>query len=231
LVTHGLKQSGRNWNRILHNCLTENDFAQNPADHCVYAKETEDGKVIIIIWVDDLIIAANEKILKEVKEMLSAKFKMKDLGRLKHFLGIEFNQSDGCVKMSQEKYVNKILERFNMQDCRPRETPCDQKLDYTENAVKMDDVRMYREAVGSLIYLATCTRPDLSFVVSKLSQYFAEPTEEQWVTLKHVLRYLRGTTKKELCFRRNDSEKLGLLAYSDADWAADATDRRSTDTV
>ena len=65
-------------------------------------------------------------------------------------------------------------------------------------------------------------------MVSKLSQYFAEPTEEQWVTVKHVLRYLRGTKGRELCFRRNDSEKLGLLAYSDADWAADTTDRRST---
>ena len=103
------------------------------ADHCVYAKEADDGKVIIIIWVDDLIIAAsNDKILKKVKEMLSEKIKLKDLGRLKHFLGIDFNQSDGCVKMSLEKYatVYKILERFNMQSCKPRETPCDQNLDY-----------------------------------------------------------------------------------------------------
>lgn len=226
---YGLKQSGRNWNRILHDCLTENGFTQNPADNCVYARESKDGKVIIIIWVDDLIIAAsNEERLREVKEMLAEKFKMKDLGRLKHFLGIDFNQSDGCVNMSQEKYTNKILERFNMQNCRTRETPCDQKLEYTEDAVKMEDVRRYREAVGSLIYLTTCTRPDLSFVVSRLSQYFAEPTEEQWVTVKHVLRYLKGTAEKGLCFRRNDSEKLGLQAYSDADWAADTSDRRST---
>lgn len=76
--------------------------------------------------------------------------------------------------------------------------------------------------------MTTCTRPDLSFVVSKLSQYFCEPTEEQWLTVKHVLRYLKGTSDKELCFRRDDSEKLGLVAYSDADWAADTTDRRST---
>lgn len=113
-------------------------------------------------------------------------------------------------------------------DCRTRETPCEQKLEYTENAVKMEDVRMYREAVGSLIYLTTCTRPDLSFVVSRLSQYFAEPTEEQWVTVKHVLRYLKGTVEKGLSFRRNDCEKLGIQAYSDADWAADTSDRRST---
>lgn len=130
--------------------------------------------------------------------------------------------------MLQEKYTNKILQRFNMQDCRIRETPCEQKLVYTENAVKMKDVRMYREAVGSLIYLTTCTRPDLSFVVSRLSQFFAEPTEEQWVTVKHVLRYLKGTAEKGLSFRRNNCEKLGIQAYSDADWAADTCDRRST---
>lgn len=226
---YGLKQSGRNWNRVLHNCLTEDGFTQNPADHCVYVKESKEGKLIIITWVDDLIIAAsNEERLKEVKEMLAEKFKMKDLGKLKHFLGIDFSQTDGCVKMSQERYTNKILQRFNMQDCRTRETPCEQKLEYTDDAVKMEDVRMYREAVGSLIYLTTCTRPDLSFVVSRLSQYFAEPTEEQWVTVKHVLRYLKGTAEKGLSFRRNDSEELGIQAYSDADWAADTSDRRST---
>lgn len=73
-----------------------------------------------------------------------------------------------------------------MQNCKPRETPCDQKLCYTEGATTMRDVRMYREAVGSLIYLASGTRPDLSFVVSKLSQHFHEPTEEQWGTVKRV---------------------------------------------
>lgn len=132
------KQSGLNWNKVLHDCLTENGFTQNPADHCVYAKESKGGKVIIITWVDDLIIAAsNQERLKEVKEMLAEKFKMKDLGKLKHFLGIEFNQSDGCVKMTPEKYTNKILQRFNMQDCRIRETPCEQKLVYAYCILRM----------------------------------------------------------------------------------------------
>lgn len=226
---YGLKQSGRNWNKVLHDYLTENGFIQNPADYCVYSRVTEQEKTILIIWVDDLIIAANnENVMKKVKEMLSVKFKMKDLGKLKYFLGIEFTQHDGCVKMSQETYMNKILTRFKMEGCKPRKTPCDQKLCYTEDGVEMKDVRMYREAVGSLIYLTTCTRPDLSFGVSKLSQYLSKPTEQQWVTVKHVLRYLKGTLNKELCFRRDDSQKLGLTAYSDADWAGDTTDRRST---
>lgn len=98
--------------------------------------------------------------------------------------------------MSQTTYVEKILNRFDMQDCRTRETPCDQNLDYSEEAPKMVDVKKYREAVGSLIYLTTCTRPDLCFVVSKLSPHLAHPSEEHWVTVKHVLHYLKGTANK-----------------------------------
>ena len=226
---YGLKQSGRNWNAVLHTCLTENGFVQNPADHCVYSRETHDEKVMLIVWVDDLILAAsNYNVLNRVKGMLTERFKMKDLGKLKHFLGIDFDQTDGNVKMSQKRYVNKILERFEMQDCKSRETPCEAKLEYTEDAEKMTDPRRFREAVGSLIYLSTCTRPDISFVVSKLSQHFAEPTLEHWNTIKHVFRYLKGTAEHHLCFRRNDKQKLGLRVYSDADWASDVTDRRST---
>ena len=99
----------------------------------------------------------------------------------------------------------------------------------TQNMLKkMEEPKMYREAVGSLIYLATCTRPDLSFVVSKLSQHFAEPSEEHWGTVKHVFRYLKGTTDRGLCFKKDDTDKLGLIVHSDADWASEVTDRRST---
>lgn len=226
---YGLKQSGRNWYALLHAYLTENGFEQNPADNCQYTREKQNEKIILIVWVDDLIIAANnEEVVKTVKMMLTARFKMKDLGKLNNFLGIDFNQSASQVTMSQERYVNKILSKFGMQDCRSRETPCEVKLEYTENAEKMEDPRMYREAVGSLIYLATCTRPDLSFVIGKLSQHFAEPSEEHWNTVKHVFRYLKGTTNYGLCFKKDDKSQLGLVVHSDADWASDASDRRST---
>ncbi len=139
---YGLKQSERNWNGTLHDFLSKNHIIQNPADHCVYTRETKNEKVIIIIWVDDLIIAASdENSLKVVKEMLTARFKMKDLGKLKHFLGIDFEQSDGCLKMTQKKYVEKILERFDMQDCKPRATPCEQKLNYSDDAEKIGYAR------------------------------------------------------------------------------------------
>lgn len=125
----GLKQSGRNWNKMLHDYLCENMFVQNPADHCVDTRETEHDELIILIWVDDLVIAASDEgALKAVKEMLAVKFQMKDLGRLKNFLGITFDQCNGRVTMSQQSYVDKLLDRFDMQDCKPRSTPCEPKL-------------------------------------------------------------------------------------------------------
>lgn len=158
--------------------MTGNQFTQNPVDYCVYTRETEDQKVFILFWVNDIIIAAsNEKVMTDIKEMFTVKFRMKDVGKLKHFLGVDFEQIDHCVKMSQKRYVDRLLERFKMQDCKPRVTPCEVKLNYTDE-VEVMDIRKYREAVGSLIYLTTCTRPGLSFIVSKLSQYFSEPTEE-----------------------------------------------------
>ena len=129
--------------------------------------------------------------------------------------------------MSQQSYVTKLLERFTMHNCKPRSTPCELKLNYTAGDEKLSHPRKYREAVGSLIYQTSCTRPDLSSVVSKLSQYFSEPTEKQWTTVKHVLKYMKGTNDKMLFCRKCD-EGLRLLAYSDADWAGDTTDQRST---
>ena len=119
---HRLKQSGRNWNKILHECLIWNDFIQNPADQCVYMKQNE--RLLIVSWVDNLIIAADKVIsLSNVKKMLMSEFKMKDLGKLNHFIGLDFHITQGCVKMNQNKYIGRVLEIFNMSNCKPRATP------------------------------------------------------------------------------------------------------------
>ena len=110
---YGLKQSGRNWNKMLYECLIRNDFIQNPANYCVYMKQNE--RLLIVSWVDDLIIAANKVIsLSNVKKMLMSEFKMKDLGKLNHFIGLYFHITQGCVKMNQNKYLGRVLERFDM---------------------------------------------------------------------------------------------------------------------
>ena len=112
---------------------------------------------------------------------------MKDLGEISHFLGMDFKQEGGVIKMNQSRYIAKILDRFNMTHCKPRTTPCEQRLESTESNEAVEP-RKYREIVGSLIYLMTCTRPDISWVVSKLSQKLSCAKVEDLITAKHVLR-------------------------------------------
>ena len=222
---YGLKQSGRNWNHVLNCFLLENGFVQSPVDNCVYTKHVGSGFLAMLVWVDDIIIAASNMLLmSEAKGMLKERFHMKDLGRLSYFLGIHFEQGDGFVKMNQKGYITKVLERFEMSNCKPRSTPSEQKLEF--DGETLVDPRRYREAVGSLVYAMTCTRPDICWVVTKLSQFLVAPMKGHWIALKHVLRYLKGTLDFELCYRKCD-DGLTLIGYSDADWASSTDDRRS----
>ena len=224
---YGLKQSGRNWNGMLHSYLCENNFVQSNVDNCVYVKHVDQDKmIVIVIWVDDLIIAAsNDVLLCETKNMLKDRFKMKDLGKLSHFLGVDFEQGDDYVKVSQKEYLCKVLERFGMSDCKPRSTPCESKIE--SNGAEPADPKTYREAVGCLIYAMICTRPDICWIITKLSQYLSKPLKEHWVAVKHVLRYLKCTVDYELCYRKC-ADSLTLIGYSDASWASSTDDRRST---
>jgi len=151
---------------------------------------------------------------------------MKDLGRLSHFLGIDFEQGDGFVNMNQKGYLCKVLERFDMFECKPRSTPSEQKLE--SNGRDPVDPKQYRDAVGSLIYAMTCTRHvlDIYWIVTKLSQYVSRPMKQHWIAVKHVLRYLKGTLDYALCYHKC-ADGLNLIGYSDADWASSTDDRRS----
>ena len=223
---YGLKQSGRMWNQLLHAHFVDNGFTQCPTEHCVYTKETDQGMILILVWVDDLILGGkNETVLNETKNMMHERFKMKDLGKLSYFLGIEFEQGDGYVRMNQKKYIEKILEKYDMIDCKPRSTPSEQKPDKGGNQDPVDP-RKYREIIGSLIYLMMATRPDICWSVTKLSQHLSNPLESHWVAAKHVLRYLKGTADYYLCYTKH-KDGLKLIGYSDADWAS-SDDRRST---
>ena len=225
---YGLKQSGRNWNNLLHDFLVNENFVRSMSDPCVYTKTTGQSKTILIIWVDDIIIASSdEMMLKEVKMSLSAKFKMKDLGRLSYFLGIEFVHDRNCISMSQKMYIEKLLERFNLSECRSKATPCEVASGSlkVEDSSPLDDTRLYRELVGSLIYLMTCTRPDICFVVTKLSQFLACPTKAHLAMGKHVLKYLKGTIDCGLKFEKAD--KLELQGFCDSDWGSSVEDRKS----
>ena len=99
------------------------------------------------------------------------RFKMKDLGVLSWFLGIQFRCESDCIEMNQNQYVERILSKFKMSDCKPKAVPCELGANKAceTNGSESENANLYREIVGSLIYLMTCTRPDLCYVVTYLS--------------------------------------------------------------
>ena len=225
---YGLKQSGRNWNAMLHDYLTVEKFEQSLADPCVYTRNCNGTKVIIVIWVDDIIVAASDRnVLDEVKQSLKRKFKMKDLGQLSWFLGVEFEHKDDCIVMSQRKFLERVLVKFKMENCVPKATPCDSNANKirTDDSLELADPKLYREMIGSLIYVMTGTRPDLCYAISLLSQFMSRPKKVHLGLAKHVLRYIKGTLDYSLKFRKSD-EMLNLIGFCDSDWG-NSEDRHS----
>lgn len=165
---YGLKQSGRNWNNTIHAYLTENGYERSKNEPCLYFNKN----AFILLWVDDLLIAAKPGIIESVKRTFTEMFEMKDLGEISLYLGIEFNvdNDDNTISMSQTKYAMKLLENFGMQNCKPRYTPCEVKSNVLDKTLlDENDAKVYRQIVGCLSYLMTCTRPDLAYTVTKLS--------------------------------------------------------------
>ena len=223
---YGLKQSGRNWNRMLHDYLTEIGFSQSQADCCMYTRLDEHSFAMILVWVDDmLIVGSNVDVIDTLKLDLNLKFKITDFGVPSKFLGINFTFGKGYVKMDQSQYIRQLLEKAGFADCNPRKTPCEAHLLLLDTGDVVNE-KAYREKVGNLIFAMTCTRPDISWIVSKLSQYMHKPTQQHHNAVKHVLQYLKGSTDDALIFHKSD-DPLKLSGYCDADWASSA-DRRST---
>lgn len=122
---YGLKQSGRAWNETLQETLTNLKFIRTRADPCVYFKRTNKGILIVGVYVDDLLIlASNEKEKLYLKNKLAQVFNMKDLGEAKHLLGMVISRDHeaGKVWLDQSTYVQKVLQKFNMHDCKPVST-------------------------------------------------------------------------------------------------------------
>ncbi len=224
---YGLKQSGRNWNNTLHKYLIENSFQRSINEPCFYFNVTDN--VYLLVWVDDLLISSKAIILSKVKQTLEHRFKMKDLGQVSLFLGIEFEHDVNKLCLSQAKYINRILDRFGMLDCKPKSTPSEMKMPCTNSCpLNEDELKLYRQIVGALIYLMVATRPDISFIVTKLSQYMTSALQSHMIMAKHVLRYLKGNMNEKLCFTKikSSDKNISVTGFCDADWA-NGNDRKS----
>ena len=228
---YGLKQSPRCWNRTLDEELKKLGFVQSANDPCIYVA-TEGEKLVIAVYVDDLILAGKtDEQIARIKSDLCKRFNAKDMGELHYFLGMKIiqNQSSGEVWIGQPVYTQNILEKFGMKDAKPVSTPVDvsSKL-VTATAESSDsiDQDLYQSAVGSLLYLSVATRPDIAFAVSNVAKYCASPSKQHWIAVKRIMRYLKGTSNYGLCYI--PSHHGQCIGFSDADWAGDTDDRKST---
>ena len=227
---YGLKQSGRMWNNLLHSFLTELGFIRSEAENCVYVRVQSGIKVIILIFVDDLIVAgATLNAVSDVKLLLSNRFKMKDFGQINEFLGIQFEIRNSEIKLHQEKYAKKLLHKFQMEDCNPRSLPCDPSLVNIDesNSEPFEHNTLYRSMVGSLVYLSSCTRPDLSFLVTKLSEKLENPSKAHFNACKFAFQYIKATINKGLIFKPcSEVQGLQIRGFTDSDWGT-SSDRKS----
>jgi hypothetical protein len=231
---YGLKQSGRNWNLRLDNTLTKHGFKRLESDHCVYIRHIGDATAILFVWVDDILICANSVAeLEKVKSTLEGEFEVKFLGLPRFYLGIEVTRerSTNSISLSQSTYVNDLLHRFKMDQSTPVSTPMNPSVSLAKHDSPVDQASSsyYAVAIGSLLYAAMCTRPDIAFAVNTLAQFTSNPGEEHWTAVKRVMRYLKGTHDYSLTYSSQGEKdwSTDVVGYSDADWGSDHVDRKS----
>ena len=228
---YGLKQSSRCWNQVLDSQLKKMGFQQSPSDPCIYTSH-RDGLFVLAVYVDDILLAArSQKRIDQVKSDLAKCFQLKDMGELHYFLGVSIKQNSktGITWIGQPGYTENVLKNFGMEHCKPANTPIaagTRLLKATEQSEKVD-ATLYKSAVGCLLYLSGWTRPDIAFSVSNVARFCSDPTKEHWTAVKRIFRYLRGTIQYGLVYSKDGGDG-NLIGYSDADWAGDQNDRKST---
>jgi hypothetical protein len=204
--------------------LKEKGFTQSLADQSLFIKYGEKNQVqsIIAAYVDDCLIIGSQQEVSNVKNILASKFKMTDMGVLTGMLGVRFKIEKERIEMDQQYYLEKLLEKFGMENSRPIATPaCVPEA--SDNSKKMES-KPFRQAIGGLLYLAKCTRPDISYAVNQVARKMESPTENNWKEVKRIFRYLSGTRSHGLVYVKDNSR---LTGFSDASYAQ-LEGRRST---
>lgn len=235
---YGLKQAGRTWFLTLRACLEDLGFVcRESGDVSIFVSRQRGGALIIlVVYVDDLTLMGNDlTLIQQTKEALKERFKLKDLGELKHYLGIRVTRDRGSklIYLDQERYIKDILCRFGFNNSNPAPTPLGTDLVLEKNPEDSDHcpadrLRHYRSLLGSLMYAMLGTRPDIGFTVAHLCQYQANPSLKHVAAAYRVLKYLRGTSQYRLCLGHSNELGNNLVGYTDADFAGDKDNSLST---
>lgn len=234
---YGLKQSPRNWYLLVSAFIkAELGFTASVSDPCLFYKRSKTGRLMLLfLFVDDMQFAFDAKDEAEYEELHAAlrkRFNITNLGESKFMLGMRItrNRRERTIKLDQELYITKALEKFGLDACRRERTPAVATIG-VNSKVDEDpaDLKLYQEKVGTLLYAAISTRPDIMYAVNRLTQRMQAPTVADAKACDHVFRYLAGTKEQGLLFGRGakTESRMAISVYADADWGSDRSDRKS----
>jgi hypothetical protein len=246
---YGLKQAGRAWNEKILDALLQLQFTPLDSDSCVFVHRGDGYVMFIVLYVDDLlIISSSLPRLVHLKSKLSQLFEMTDMGEAHYILGLKIirNRSARQLSLSQQEYVRRVVERYGMTNCNPATTPLTAgtvlSKDDCPSAPPATPVTInghtYASIVGAIMYAMLGTRPDLAYAVGCLSRFNSNPGATHVTALKHVLRYLAGTTDYQLVYGTpstsvahhsdsNQATPFVVFGYCDSDYAACVDERLS----
>ena len=191
---YGLKQASHQWYYKFHQVIISSGFEINMVDDSINHKFSRSKHIYLVLYVDDKLLATNDiGMLHETKRFLSKKFEMKDLGDASFVLGIQIHRdrSRGILGLSQKSYIEKILKRFGMHDCKLGDTPVAKEDKFSlsqcpKNNFEIKEMQQipYALAIGSLMYAQVCTRPNIAYIVSMLGRYLSNLRKDHWIAAK-----------------------------------------------
>lgn len=226
---YGLKQASRQWHTELTKCLLLLGFEQCSADACVF-RLIEDGKIVmmLVVHVDDIFAVGEKERCDKFGRDLNEMVPVKNLGELRWYSGCFYERDfdRGVLKISQQTYAEELAGEYGVEWGKDVPLPVETKLtEYDENEESVSF--RFRELVGSLMWLSTQTRPDISNAVRAVARYCASPKQVHWRAALGILGYIRRTSWMGITFQRNVVGGLSMQVFADADYASKATDRRS----
>jgi hypothetical protein len=223
---YGLKQAGRNWYQVLKEYLTNDEgFKMCISDNCVFIKD--DGKVMLLIYVDDMIISSlNPADGADLLARIKSKFEIGEEGKLDWYIGMAVDDRGDSIKLSQAHYVIKAVEKYNYDVKVVAESPM--KESYAIEKKPDDELYLeedIRSKIGTLMYNTVCVRPDIMFAVNYLARFTVHPSAEVCRAVDRVFAYLNGTPDYGITITRG--KDLELIVYTDADLAGGGNDMKS----
>ncbi|XP_076298344.1 uncharacterized protein LOC143217692 [Lasioglossum baleicum] len=227
---YGLKQAPKNWNAKFSKSLQALEFSNTDDDPCIYYNK--DRSTVIALFVDDgLVAGTNKENILQTLDRLNKKFKIifdRNFPNDMSYLGMQIKNGPRGIFVSQPQYTKKIVERFKFDASNPSSTPMERGMVTDEenyiNDRPLEKAEPYREAIGSLLYLATISRPDITFAVNYLSRFNCAPMVSHWRMIKRIFQYLKGTIHFGIYF---DGGKT-LVPYTDSDYGGDTRTGHST---